>query len=234
LAGFQVIMYGRFWVITEDDFNLTVYDEERSFRAVSNLGKLCRLSADDVHSAILMSMIAVCELTLRFEDMQLYSSTTGFRTDEMAILDARLRFMIQNANAAAQDERFRRIVSLLDLPEVPLEPARFDMERFLSVRASAECLDFRNWLAQTADWSDDQVVDHVRSLRQTFARHYQSIGGKTLRLLASTGIGLIPGVGTIIAAVQSGLDTFVLDKVLKPSGAIAFLQCAYPSLFPDE
>jgi hypothetical protein len=136
--------------------------------------------------------------------------------------------------APAQDERFRRIVSLLDLPEVPLDPAHFDVERFLSVLASTECLDFRNWLAQASDWSDEQVADRVRSLRQTFARHCQSMGGKTLRLLASTGLGLIPGVGTIIAAVQSGLDTFVLDKVLKQSGAIAFLRSSCPSLFPDE
>lgn len=65
------------------------------------------------------------------------------------------------------------------------------------------------------------------------ARHLQRTTGKAVRFLVSTGPGMIPVIGAIAGGVIGALDTFLLDGLLKPSGAISFVSSSYPSLLKD-
>lgn len=216
--------------ITANDFILVMRDEGRHLRAETNLAELCRLTDKEVHSVVGMSMVAVAHLNLRLEEMKMHESVSGFQADELALFEARTRFLLERQNCEATDRQFRRIVSLLNLPEIPTS-GQLNVDEFLKLRESADCADFREWLSASEEWSDREITDRVKSVRAAFARYYQGLGGKTVRLLVSTGLGVIPLVGTAAGFVISALDTFLLDKILRPSGAISFISSSYPSLF---
>jgi len=58
--------------------------------------------------------------------------------------------------------------------------------------------------------------------------------GRAVRLLTTTGIGAIPGVGLVAGFAASIVDAFLLEKVLPRSGVVAFLSDLYPSVFEDQ
>jgi len=62
----------------------------------------------------------------------------------------------------------------------------------------------------------------------------QTLPGKAIRLLTTTGIGSIPPIGLIAGFVASAVDTFLLEKMLPKSGVVAFLSNLYPSVFERE
>jgi hypothetical protein len=55
--------------------------------------------------------------------------------------------------------------------------------------------------------------------------------GKSIRWAASTGPGLIPGIGTVLSGGLGLLDTFLTEKVLKEPGPLSFLSKRYHSIF---
>jgi hypothetical protein len=188
------------------------------------------ITDEDVHGIIGMAMVAIAHLNLRVEEMRMHESISGFLPEELDLFDARTRYLIDQQNTEGIDRQFRRVVSLMSLPTLP-HAKGFDFDRFMKVRNSPECIEFRNWLSTTELWSDDEIIARVGSLREALSRHYQSVAGKAVRLLVSTGAGLLPGIGTAVGLVAGVLDTFLLDRILRPSGAIYFISSSYPSLF---
>ena len=88
------------------------------------------------------------------------------------------------------------------------------------------CLDGRN---------GSEIKERIGSLRAKFGNLTQSYTGKLVRLLATTGIGLIPPpVGLVAGALAGFLDTFLIERVLPKSGVVAFLSSLYPSIFDEN
>jgi hypothetical protein len=217
----------RGFAIGPSDFELAMHPLERAaYRAETDLPSLCRLPEEDVYSAVGLAMTVLAQLNLRLEEMQAHNSVSGFNDDDLHLFENRIRFLLDRNNAHPTEAAFRRVADLLAIPDVPI--GEFDVEKFLTLRASAECIEFRRWLSDTADWSDAEILGHVNGLHQTVARYYQGCKGKVFRVLGSIGIGLL---STAAGAVLSVLDTFILDRVLKPSGAISFIASDYKSLF---
>ena len=52
-----------------------------------------------------------------------------------------------------------------------------------------------------------------------------------MRVLASAGIGLIPIVGALAGLTAGFADSFIVDKLLPESGAVAFISQLYPPVF---
>lgn len=215
------------FAIKAKDFDLQMHPVgHAAYRAETNLHQLCRFTEQQVNGEISMAMTALAHLNLRVEEMQAHSSITGFDDDDLSMFENRIRFLLDRHNARDQEAAFQRVISLLSIPQIPT--GHFDVESFLALRQSSECAEFRRWLSETADWSDREIVDHIKSLHQAGARFYQGFTGQTFRVLASIGLGIAsPLVGPLFTAV----DTFLLDKILKPSGAITFIASEYPSLF---
>jgi len=107
------------------------------------------------------------------------------------------------------------------------------MERLLEIRESDECREFREWLLTIEDASDAEIKERISGLRARFGNAIQSHSGKAVRLLTTTGIGAIPGVGPIAGFMAGVVDTFFLEKLLPKSGVVAFLSGLYPSVFED-
>jgi len=104
----------------------------------------------------------------------------------------------------------------------------------LEIRESDECREFRNWLPEIGQASDEEIRDHVRSVRTKLGNTAASTQGKAVRLLATTGIGFLPVIGPIAGFVAGSLDTFLLEKLLPKSGPVAFLSKLFPSVFENR
>jgi hypothetical protein len=172
---------------------LILHNEEREFHAQTDIADLCRISDEEVHSIVGMSMVAIAHLNLRVEEMRMHESISGFLPEELDLFGACTKYLIELQNSDVMDRQFRRIVSLMNLPMVP-HTRGFDVERFIKVRDSPECIDFRNWIGTTELCSDEEIIARVSSLREVLSRYYQSAAGKAVRLLVSTGVGLLPGI----------------------------------------
>ena len=128
--------------------------------------------------------------------------------------------------------RFRRVVELAKFSQ----PSRFnaeslDVERLLSVRESRECRDFRFWLLNSSDVSDEEIVAQLSGIRARIGNMVHGRPGKFTRWLASTGLGLLPGVGAVAGGVLGLFDAFLLERVVPRPGPLAFINGIYPSIY---
>jgi hypothetical protein len=117
-----------------------------------------------------------------------------------------------------------------DLPEF-IESRRIDVAKLLEIRDTAECREFRYWLPTTDSIDDAKLKEIIGGFRARAASFIASGSGKAIRLAVNTGLGLIPGYGTLVAAGEGIVDAFLLDQMLPSSGVLSFLNNIAPSVF---
>jgi hypothetical protein len=163
--------------------------------------------------------------------MRTYNALAGFREEELPIVEEKLRFVIDQVDPNRQEQRFDRVVELTGLPDPETSEGTVDVERLLQVRDTAECRDFRQWLRTLDNASDEEIAAEIASLREKLSRAVHSPAGKTVRLIATTGVGLIPIIGPAAGVALSAVDQFALEKLLPEPGPVSFLSSSYQSIF---
>lgn len=202
----------------------------RVFHIKNTLSDSFGLSAEKAHLILQGGASAVANLNQRLADMQAHSAITGFLDGEAPILFGKLAGIVAPLNPRIAEGQFERVIELADVPD--FRPGqKVNVELLLKVRDSSECREFREWLGTIETVSDAEIKEMVASVRSRMASLAGSTGGKLVRLAATTGIGLIPGVGLVAGAVAGAIDSFLVDRVLPKSGVVAFLTETYPSLF---
>jgi hypothetical protein len=201
------------------------------FDAESNISEVFGLDEESAHALIRNALLGVGRLDLRLAYMKNYSALSGLRDEERLVLEHRCDFMAAQFSPTDQERRLHRVLEIAGLPDLGSVGPGFRIERLLEIRESQECTQFRNWLSSVDDASDREIKDQVRALREKIASIVQSPIGKTIRFLTTTAVGFIPLIGMVAGPVTSGIDTFLIDRVLKESGPHAFLSHHYPSLF---
>lgn len=204
--------------------------QERVFYIRNTLADRFGFSAEKAHEVLEAGVTAVACLNHRLADMQAYFAITGFLESEAPLLFGKLSGIVAPLNPNLAEEQFERVIELADLPDFK-QGQRVDVQKLLQARDSAECREFREWLSTVDDASDAEIKEMVASLKSKMASLAASPGGKLVRLAATTGIGLIPGVGLLTGAAAGLVDSFLVEKVLPRSGIVAFLTETYPSLF---
>ncbi len=209
---------------------------EHDFRAESNLRQQFGVSNDLAHKIIEAGCLAVGGLNQRLEYMQTYSAVTTFRESDLTLLDSRLASVVRAHEPSVHADRFRRVVSLCGFPDLGAAAAagRVRLEKVLEISRSEECRRFRNWLWSVDSATDAQIREAFAGTRAKLVDLASGTTGKTLRWVASTGIGLLPGLGTIAGAAAGLIDSFLLDKILPKPAPISFLKTHYPSVFEDN
>jgi hypothetical protein len=203
--------------------------------AESNLPAMFGLSPKDAHAVLGNALLALGRLNVRIEKMSVCRAVSGTSEGEFPLLDAKLQLIQLEVDPAAQGERFHRIVSIVGLPDFrdALGCGDLDIDRFMEVRASVECAQFREWLRGVDDFSDSEIRERVGSLRARLGDLKRTKPGRALRLATSAGLGFVPVVGPLVGIAMSSLDAFLLDKLLPDAGPVAFLNRLYPSIFSD-
>ena len=197
----------------------------------TNLDQVLRVDAKSVRKIIGEALIAVGQLDVRLEEMQKHSALPALREDERELLTERFSFLFSQLSVDIQEDRWARVLNIANLPSYDPELDKFDMEKFLAVRQTPECIDFRHWLSTTDDLNDTELSDRIRSLRERLGNVLARNSVKATRWVATTAVGFIPGVAPVVGAATSFIDTFLTEKVFPHSGALAFLTSTYPSLF---
>ena len=154
----------------------------------------------------------------------------------MPLFAGKFDFLAKALAPGDQEKTFDRVIKVRGLPSFDLaQPDRsFDMDRFLEVRTSKECVEFRGWLRTMGTATDEEIHERVNTLRMKLGPLVHSAGGKGVRIAISTVIGLIPVVGSIVGLVLSAVDSYLLERVFPVSGPTLFLSRQYPSLFKTQ
>ena len=128
---------------------------------------------------------------------------------------------------------FDRIIRIRELPSLELVPPdhRFDVERFLEVRASKECSEFRTWLRTVGRATDGEIHEKVGTVRTRLGPYVHGTSGKAARIAISVITGFIPLFGAALGAGWSVVDSYLLERVFPVSGPTVFLNRDYNSLF---
>jgi hypothetical protein len=203
------------------------------FRVATNLARRTGVGEAEAHKIIERALLGAAALEQRFVVMKATESVTGFRDDELSVLDGRLQWMWQSSDPAAQEDRFRRVAAIKGVPSLNDIPAgqRIDIKRVLKIRDSADCREMRQWLRDIESESDDEISERLFSFKEGLAAATHTRSKTTVRFLLVTGAGSIPGFGTVAGVVASGVDRFIFEKLIERPGPATFLGHSYPSIF---
>jgi hypothetical protein len=220
--------------VPADQIVLNVFAiSEEEFRLESNLSALCGCDELTHHKVLERAALTLGGLNLRFGEMQYYGAVSGVLDEDTALATSKLDFLLREAAPAIQEEKFRRIISIAGLPEVAPK-TRIDVEALLRARTSDELVAFRAWLSTTDSASDAEVADLLRGVRSRVGSFMSGTSGKTVRLLATTALGAIPGMGTAVGLVGGAIDTFLVERLFPTNGPALFLSKYYPRIFESR
>jgi hypothetical protein len=215
------------------EFSIRLYEvQQRKFRAETNLFENASLSPEATNDLIESGLGAIGNLNHRLAEMDAVSALSGFSEDENVLFEDKLAFLAQACNPSVQEAQFRRILRISGFPEFRVgDEQKINVGRLLEIRQTRECAEFRHWVTAIDSASDEEITERVAGIRSQLSSFVHSSKGKTARLLATAGIGLIPIVGTLGGLAAGVADAFIVDKLLPESGAVSFISQLYPSVF---
>jgi hypothetical protein len=215
------------------DFRVHQLDDE-DVQVESNLSAAFGLSEEDTHKVIERAFLGVAQVKKRIAEMKGYGALTGFRPEEMALLDFDARTTLELlGDAEARERDLERVIEIASLPDVRDAAANaVDVEALLELRETEEARRFRAWLTCTNGMDEAEIADALNTLGDRAARALGSRRAKVVRLAVSTGLGraadlVVPGAGIGISAA----DHFLVEKLLPQPGPLSFLSKLYKSVF---
>lgn len=202
--------------------------DETDFETESNLESL-GLTTEDSHKVLESALLGAGYVNRRIEDMEHYSALSGAIDGELPMFEEKFNFLAKTLSPKRQEKSFHRVLRIGGFPCFEFAPPdqRFDMERFLKIRESDECVSFRDWLRRTVLQDEREIYAQVGSLRARLGVFVHGTTGKLIRFAVNGAAGLLPIAGLALGAI----DTFVLEKILPVSGPAVFLDALYGSLF---
>jgi len=184
-----------------------------SFRIESNLRKLANLEEQQAHRILVSAVLGIAGANSRIAAMKAHRCLTGVMDEDATFFAEKLAFLWKDIAPQEQEARFDRVIELVGLPDVSTkaETHSVDTDRLLKAREARECAEFRDWLHHLHDLPDHEVVERVRGIKAIMDGLVQSSGGKAMRVLLGAGIGLIPGLGSVLGLATSALG---VDPIL--------------------
>ena len=191
-----------------------------------------QVGLEEAHLLTERAILAVAGTNIRVHQMKQCNAVTGFRDDEFAFFDEKIRFLMRQMDPNVQEERLDRVVAIAGLPGLSPLPAgsMIDAERLLRLRESDECREFRTWLRNLDSETDEDIAARFADMRGRIADVVESSAGRIVRFTLTTGVGLVPVAGPG-RSLASAADTFLVERVLGQPGPAIFLSQHYPSIF---
>jgi hypothetical protein len=221
------------FIAQQSDVSLTVHPvDDTDYHVETNLESF-GLTKEETHKTVESSLLAAGYLNRRIEDMENYNALSGVVDDELFLFGEKLKLLAASVSPKRREATFDKVLRVGRFPAFEFQPPTktFDMEKFLKIRDSKECKDFRNWLKQAQFCDDREIYLQVKSLRARLGALLHGRTGKIIRFALTNLAGVTnPVVGWGVGV----LDTFVLDKVLPLSGPALFLDKMYGSLFDAQ
>lgn len=212
-----------------EEFEVEVHKEDADrYRVVTNLGDKIRLEDQQIHEVVKRALLGIAGLYQRIGEMNAHVAIAGFTEDELVLFQDKFQQLAGVLGSHNNEERFTRVVTIAGFAEQYPEDQKIDIDKILSIRTSPEALEFRSWLTDVDSLQDSEIHDRIASLNSKIGLAAQTRTGKAIRLLATTLAGVWPPAGIALSTI----DQFLWDKFFRRSGAAAFINELYPSIFP--
>lgn len=219
---------------------------ETEFKLESNLNRF-GLSDEEAHKIMESACLGVGTLSSRLEEMKTHNALSGCVDHELALFgekcDLLADILAKGSNRESmrlslcqREEGLGRVLRVCELPTFDFRPPdrSFDVERFLEVKTSREAFEFRAWLHTAHAASDEEIRDQLCTIRSRLGGFLETTPGRAIRFAFSTALGILADAQIPYAgATVSGLDSFLVDKILRLPGPSIFLSRKYPSVFED-
>jgi hypothetical protein len=214
------------------DYRLKIHKvgDDARYQVETDLHEKLRVGPIDIHLPIKSALLGVSGLLQRIGEMKAHSALSGFTEDEVPLFRAKLGSLASACCSEKYQDRFMRVISVAGLPDIAPDQ-QIDVGKLLEIRSEPEAIEFRGWLADIDKLSDAELKERVASLNAKLGLLIQRTPGKVLRLLATTVIGI---ASPLVGIVASTLDQFTWDKFFRRSGAAAFVNELYPSIFIEK
>lgn len=204
---------------------------EGDYRVAIRTEHPVEVAAQLEHKIVERGLLEVAGLNQRFELMRSFHATTGFRDDEAALFEGRVRGLVARIDPSLPEAQLRRVIAIADArPLRDLAPG-VRADRLLRLREGDGIREFRTWLSMITNESDAEIAERLEAVRPLVASALQGGLGRFLRFIVTAGAGLHPSVGPIAATALSAFDQFVLDRLAGKPGPAAFLGREYPAIF---
>lgn len=221
--------------IEPKDFSLVIHRLEHDLlKAETNIEDLLRLDEGQTHDVIKFALLRMSGVNERFGVMERYTALTGLNNIDLPVFEGRYEFLAGEIDGNRQKLNLNRILDIKNFPDLSMlaNEGGLKLDKILEIRETRECKEFRAWLKGIDQTTDDEIRDQIGSLRTAMGNFLGGTTGKTLRLLVSNGMGLIPPpLGLIVGLGASVVDSFVLEKLFPTSGPISFINKRLPSAF---
>jgi hypothetical protein len=216
--------------ISDLPFSLTVHQEAPDiFTVDTDIHSRVMISEIEVHKIVEAGILGVAGLCQSIGETKHYSAISGFRDKELPLFRHKLDFLASAVSSQHKEQSFQRVLDIGGLPQFSDGEGAVNVERLLKIRDMAEAREFRDWLGEVGQASDQEIKDRVAGLRARAGLKISSGTGRAMRFLVTNALGLIPHPAA--TALVNVLDQFVLDKLLPRSGIAAFVNELYPSIF---
>lgn len=203
------------------------------YRFRSNMNRGWAFDEVTEHKILEQALLTVASLNKRFAEMDASNAITLFGIDDSFLLDSKVNLLLREIGAQQYQDEFLRTLDIVGLPEVP-DGVAIDVDQLLKIRSSEDCQRFREWLRTVHNLSDKEIADAYHAVRDRVAEIARGWPSRSVRFLATAGLGVLPGTGPAVGLAASAIDAFLLDRIIPSPGPLAFLSSRYPSLMSTQ
>jgi len=109
------------------------------------------------------------------------------------------------------------LITLKEIADIPgygeaVLQKKIEFKEILKIKESKNGKEFRNWFHSNCNGGDDKSIakEYIKILQDT--EKISSLPVRILRFIITTGVGLIPGVGSILGPSATLFDSFFMEK----------------------
>jgi hypothetical protein len=109
----------------------------------------------------------------------------------------------------------RKVLEIFNFPDFSssIENAKIDVDKFLKIRESKGCKEFREWIWSIENADENEIKDYVDSFREKIGNAISAPQGKVIRWITGTGLGFVPIIVEPVSSIFGAVDKFLLEKV---------------------
>lgn len=196
------------------------------FEVNNNLAELTKLDGDQIYEAIMSCYYRIERPLVAIEYSQKLDTFLGHNEFERANFQVGVEELLSIKNAKPSLDKLDRVLEIGKVPNFERYISEIKIDKLIEIRNSVEIVNFRLWLKESKKLSDEELEILLNSIWQKILSAYQHGIGKALRVVLSTAVTPLVGIGISI------FDTFISDKLLKPSSPISFIEDDLNSIFP--
>lgn len=196
----------------------------------TNLQQLTDLDVSSCRSIISSSLTGIGGAYSRLAQTKAFNALPVFSDQDSYVFDTYCQLILEQVSSEKLEVKFEDVIKVNELDFASISSDKVDAKKLLRIKETQECKLFVDWLSSGKDLDSNfhELSDRLKDKISLFAPSTQ---GKLLRFVASSGVGMIPGIGPLAGMTLGAFDGFFLEKFLWKPSPLSFINNLYPSIF---